>query len=68
MHVAQPLSVVGRDQARHDFTPRLGVGIVTINPANADPLEAINEAERQAVVPQSSSFQKLPPDSLVTVW
>ena len=47
--VADPLSVVGLDGARHEFTPLLGVGVVTLNPASADPLDAINEAERDAL-------------------
>jgi GGDEF domain-containing protein len=53
--VALPLSVVGRDQKQHDFTPQLGVGVVVLDPANADPLEVINKAERLAVAPDSPS-------------
>jgi len=52
--VADPLSVVGLDGARHDFTPLLGMGVVTLNPANADPLDAINEAERDALAQESA--------------
>ena len=37
--VAQPLSVVGTNQARHDFMPQLGVGVVTLDPTDAKPLE-----------------------------
>jgi len=47
--VAKPLSVVGANQARHDFMPQLGVGVVTLDPSDAKPLEAINEAERRAL-------------------
>jgi GGDEF domain-containing protein len=53
--VAQPLSVIGRDQAQHDFSPQLGVGVVVLDPANADPLDAINKAERLAVAPDNPS-------------
>ena len=52
--VADPLSVVGLDGARHNFTPDLGMGVVTLNPANATPLEVINDAERQALGPASA--------------
>ena len=47
--VAKPLSVVGANQARHDFMPQLGVGVVTLDPSDAKPLEVINEAERRAL-------------------
>ena len=53
--VAQPLSVVGANQARHDFMPQLGVGVVTVNPAETKPLESINEAERMALGPKLGS-------------
>lgn len=47
--VARPMVVIGRDQTRYEYTPQLGVGIVTVDPANADPLTVITEAERQAL-------------------
>jgi GGDEF domain-containing protein len=53
--IAEPLNVVGRDQARHEFTPQLGVGVITLDPTDADPLEVINRAERLALVPASES-------------
>ena len=52
--VAGPLSVVGLDGTRYDFTPDLGVGVVTVNPASADPLEVITDAERDALGPASA--------------
>jgi len=51
--VGDPLSVVGADGARHDYTPKLGMGVITLDPAHADPLEVINDAERQALGPVS---------------
>jgi hypothetical protein len=47
--------VVGQDGTRHDFTPHLGVGVVTLNPTGADPLEVITDAERQALGPASGT-------------
>jgi GGDEF domain-containing protein len=67
--VADPLSVVGADGTRHNFTPRLGIGVLTLNPANADPLKAINDAERRALaqdgVPQTPRTLQ---DTIETVW
>jgi GGDEF domain-containing protein len=63
--VADPLSVVGQDGARHNFTPDLGVGVVTLNPASADPLEAITDAERQALGPASAP-QRVAQDAIET--
>lgn len=51
--IAHPLSVVGRHDEHHDFIPRLGIGVVTVDPVNADPLEVLNDAERQALGPGS---------------
>jgi len=65
--VADPLSVVGLDGTRHEFTPRLGMGVVTLNPANAQPLEVINDAERQALG-TASVPQRAPQDAVATVW
>lgn len=47
--VAEPLTVVGADQARHDFAPRLGVGVMRADPTTADPMEVLNDAEREAL-------------------
>jgi len=47
--VARPLRVVGRDGSEHDFTARLGVGVVTLDPTGADPLQVLDEAERKAL-------------------
>jgi GGDEF domain-containing protein len=66
--IAEPLSVVGRDQTRHDYTPRLGVGVVTVDPANADPLEVINKAERLALVPLETPPQSGSQDNIATAW
>ena len=63
--VAQQLSVVGQDGARHEFMPRLGVGVITLNPANADPLEVITDAERQALGPAGEP-QRVPDDAVDT--
>jgi GGDEF domain-containing protein len=65
--VADPLSVVGQDGAHYEFTPRLGMGVVTLNPANAQPLEVINDAERQALG-TASVPQRAPQDAVATVW
>jgi GGDEF domain-containing protein len=65
--VAKPVWVVGRDDARHEFTPQVGIGVVAADPKNTDPLEAISNAERQALGarpgPRSS-----PEDFAPTTW
>jgi diguanylate cyclase (GGDEF)-like protein len=47
--VSAPLTVVGLDGTRHDFIPSVGIGVVPISPADANPMEVINDAERQAL-------------------
>jgi GGDEF domain-containing protein len=64
--ISKPLSVVGRDDARHEFIPHLGIGVVTVDPADADPLEVIHDAERQALGPESA--RPAPGNDLVTTW
>jgi GGDEF domain-containing protein len=65
--IAQPLSVVGRGHAHHEFTPRLGVGVLTLDPYDADPLEVINEAERRAMGPTTNTRDE-PQDGVSTAW
>jgi GGDEF domain-containing protein len=65
--ISDPLSVVGLDQERHEFTPQLGVGVITVDPASADPLDAINTAERRALAPESE-LQEVPEDVIDTAW
>ncbi len=48
---AQSVSVVGKDGTRQEFWPRLGVGVVTLDPNYADPVQAIDDAELQALGP-----------------
>lgn len=48
---AQPLTVTGRDGTRQDFWPRVGLGVVTLDPSHAQPANAIDEAERLALGP-----------------
>ena len=66
--IAKPLSVVGVNEIRHDFTPLLGVGVVTLNPASADPLNAINDAERDALAQEGAPQRVTEEDAIVTVW
>jgi GGDEF domain-containing protein len=66
--VAQPLSVVGANHARHDFMPQLGVGVVTFDPAHAKPLEVINEAERRALGGGAILPAPLTQDAIETRW
>jgi GGDEF domain-containing protein len=72
--IHRPLPVMGRDAKRHEFTPAVGIGIVTIkNPGSAIPLEVINEAERLAVGTDEASTRgdSKPPfmqDQIDTVW
>jgi GGDEF domain-containing protein len=64
--VAQPLAVVGRDESLHEFTPHLGIGVVTVDPEDVDPLEVINNAERQSLGPESAP--RNPQDHIATAW
>ncbi len=72
--VGRALMVVGRDQNRHDYTPQLGVGIVTLTrPAEAVPLDVLNEAERQALGTDGSNITVAPSirpsqDAIDTAW
>lgn len=60
------LTVVGQDDARHDFKPRVGMGVITLDPAHAKPMEALNDAERRAVGSLGSLLDDSE-DSAVTV-
>jgi len=68
--VSQPLSVIGANQARHDFMPQLGVGVVTLDPSDAKPLEVINEAERKALGTAGTGGRPAPlsQDAIPTGW
>ncbi len=74
--VRRPMMVVGRDQSRHDYTPQLGVGLVTLEqPSQAIPLEVLNDAERLALGSEtggpSSVSSVAPPshqDAIDTTW
>lgn len=48
--VAQPLAVEGEWRASHTFKPRVGVGVLTINPATIKPVDALNRAEQNSVL------------------
>ncbi|OGB40303.1 MAG: hypothetical protein A2W72_11490 [Burkholderiales bacterium RIFCSPLOWO2_12_67_14] len=47
--VAQPLTVQSEKLSHHAFLPHLGIGVVTLDPSNAKPMDVLNEAERQAL-------------------
>ena len=42
------LAVVGLDEAFHTFTPRFGMGVVTVEAGGADPVAALDLAERKS--------------------
>jgi GGDEF domain-containing protein len=63
--VGRPLVVVGRDQHRHEYTPQLGLGIVTVDPSQVEPIKALADAERQALATVRESVQKTE-DAIVT--
>lgn len=47
--VSLPLTVVNEKKVRQLFHPRLGLGMVTIDPDGASPMDVLNDAERQAL-------------------
>jgi len=48
-NVPIPLSVMDAQQAYQPFTPQVGMGVVTLEPDSATPMEVINQAERRAL-------------------
>ncbi|KRI01444.1 GGDEF domain-containing protein [Curvibacter sp. PAE-UM] len=72
--VGRPLMVVGRDQSRHDYTPQLGMGIVTLEqPGDAVPLDMLNEAERLSLGSDGGNVTSPPSvrpsqDAIDTAW
>lgn len=62
MLVGRPLTVIGRDQTRHEFLPQLALGSVTLQqPGRATPLDVIHEAERRALITDSQQPPAPPP-------
>ncbi len=45
----KPMFVVGVDRSSHTFTPRFGIGMVTVNANSADPTAVLDQAERAAL-------------------
>lgn len=45
-----PLTIVGTEGGHYSFTPRYGLGIVTVPAVSADPVTIIDQAERLALV------------------
>jgi len=45
-----PLSVTAEWQLQRTFVPKIGVGVVTIDPGKADPLKVLNQAEHTALL------------------
>ena len=52
--VSHPMAVFDEQRGRHPFRPRIGLGVVTLDPGDAVPTEVINDAERQALAMVSS--------------
>ncbi|MGE0348987.1 diguanylate cyclase domain-containing protein [Hydrogenophaga sp.] len=46
---SHPMVVFDEQRERQPFRPRVGLGMVSVDPASATPMEAINEAERRAL-------------------
>lgn len=47
--VPLPMSVLDAQQTYQPFTPQVGMGVVTLEPDSATPMEVINQAERRAL-------------------
>lgn len=48
--VSHPMVVFDDQRERKPFRPRVGLGVVTIDPSSTTPMDAIHEAERRALV------------------
>ncbi|MDP3833691.1 MAG: GGDEF domain-containing protein [Hydrogenophaga sp.] len=53
--VSHPMVVFNEQRDRQPFRPRVGLGVVLVDPAGATPLDVINEAERQALAMAGSA-------------
>lgn len=53
--VSHPMVVFDEQRTRHPFRPRLGMGVITVDPHTATPADVINEAERQALAMASTA-------------
>ncbi|MDO9437566.1 hypothetical protein [Hydrogenophaga sp.] len=49
LSVSLPMVVFDEQRERKPFRPRVGLGVVTIDPSNTTPMDAIHEAERRAL-------------------
>jgi GGDEF domain-containing protein len=47
--VSHPLTVMDEKKSRQMFRPRLGLGVVTLDPEGVSPMDVLNDAERQAL-------------------
>lgn len=52
--VGQPMIVTDGKHTRQVFRPSLGMGVVTVDPTRAAPLDVLNDAERRAVADASA--------------
>ena len=48
--VEMPLTVTTEWEKKRSFVPQMGVGVVTIDPSTADPLQVLNQAEHMALL------------------
>ncbi|WP_137919322.1 diguanylate cyclase [Hydrogenophaga sp. 2FB] len=49
LSVSHPMVVFDDQRERKPFRPRVGLGVVTIDPSSTTPMQAIHEAERRAL-------------------
>jgi GGDEF domain-containing protein len=69
---AERVTVTSKDGTQQDFWPRMGVGVVTLDPVRAHPRDVIDQAERQALGPplrhgrSEDDIATRPSDSLAT--
>lgn len=64
--VTEPLQVMGNNDKRLQFTPQVGLSVMTVLPDEAQALDVLNEAERQAMEHARSLSRK--PDQVPTQW
>lgn len=66
LSTALPMVVFDEQRERKPFRPNVGLGVVTIDPSNTKPMDAINEAERRALATLMRDVAQSPEHNIET--